>query len=491
MAVAGTADGIAARDQAPALWRWALLGVAGLTLLRWATLALSPLELYGDEAQYWTWAQALDLGYFSKPPLIAWIIAGTTGLFGDGAFGVRAAAPLCHAVAALFIGLAGRELAGPRIGGLSMLAYATLPAVSFSSLIISTDAPLMACWAAALWAFLRLLATQRLGWAVATGVAIAVGFNAKYAMGFFLLSAGLYVLFTPQARWLLRRPHGVVVLVLGVAGLGPNLIWNIRNDWATVGHTAENASWQGPLFHPDSGIEFVAAQFGVFGPILFVALGALAVLWIRGRAAAEIRLLLLFAVPVLALITVQAFLSRAHANWAATAYVAASVAAMLALAAPQFRNWLRASLALHGIVAVGGCLVVMLADVLPWPEWLDPFPRLRGWEAAATAVEARVAEEGGGRMVVADDRMLLASLIHAGRASGLRFAAFDVDGVPGNHYELTLPYDAEAAPPALLVSVYPETADNARSSWMLGEREEVAIPVGDGLERILYLWPVN
>jgi hypothetical protein len=134
---------------------------------------------------------------------------------------------------------------------------------------------------------------------------------------------------------------------------------------------------------------------------------------------------------------------------------------------------------------------VMLADVLPWPDGRDPFARLRGWAAATTAIEARVAEEEGGRMVIADDRMLLASLIHAGRGSGLRFAAYDVDGVPGNHYELTMPYDVEAAPPALLVSLYPETADIAHPAWNLGAREEVAIPVGEGLERRLYLWPVN
>ncbi len=489
-----TAAGIAAagaRGDAGLLWRPALAAVAALTLLRWATLALSPLELYGDEAQYWTWSQSLDLGYFSKPPLIAWLIAATTAVFGDGAFGVRVAAPLCHAVAALFLGLAGRDLAGPRIGALAMLAYATLPAVSFSSLIMSTDAPLMACWAAALWAYVRLLATRLLGWAAAAGIAVAAGINAKYAMGFFLLCAGLHALATPSARWLLLRPHGWLLLALGLAGFLPNLAWNVANDWATLGHTAENANWQGGLFHPDRGLEFLASQFGVFGPVLFAALLALIVHWARGRAAAEARLMLMFAVPVLALITAQAFLSRAHANWAATAYAAGAVAVTLALAAPRWRRWLAGSFALHGMAAIGLCLVVILADVLPWPQGRDPFARLHGWEAAATAVEQRVAVDSGARTVITDDRMLLASLLHAGRGSGLRFAAFDADGAPGNHYELTMPYDAAAAPPALLVSLYPETVDIVPATWRVGPREDVAIPAGEGITRTLYLWPVN
>ncbi|MGF1627601.1 MAG: ArnT family glycosyltransferase [Alphaproteobacteria bacterium] len=490
MAAVGLGDDAAQRADAGSLWRWALAGVAGLTLLRWVVLALSPLELYGDEAQYWTWAQDLDFGYFTKPPLIAWIIAGTTALFGDDAFGVRVGAPLCHAVAALFIGLAGRELAGPRVGALAMLAYATLPGVSYSSLILSTDAPLLACWAVALWAFLRLLATRRLGWALATGLAIAVGLNAKYAMGFFLLCAGLHALFTPDARWLLRRPHGAVLLLVGLAGLAPNLAWNLANDWATVGHTAENANWGGPLLRPDRGLEFFAAQFGVFGPVLFAVLLALAWGWARGRVSPQIRLALVFALPILALITAQAFLSRAHANWAATAYVAGSLAVMLALSAPRFRAWLAASFALHGVTLAGLYLAVVLADVAPWPEGRDPFARLRGWAAAASALE-EAAGGADGRLVIADDRMVLASLIHAARDTGLRFAAWDADGAPGNHYELTIPYDTATTPPALLVSVYPETVDALPAAWPVGERQDLSLPVGAGMTRTLYLWRVN
>ena len=31
-------------------------------------------NLFGDEAQYWIWSQSLDVGYYSKPPFLAWVI---------------------------------------------------------------------------------------------------------------------------------------------------------------------------------------------------------------------------------------------------------------------------------------------------------------------------------------------------------------------------------------------------------------------------------
>src|SRR6187549_3191838 len=54
--------------------RLTLVLVGVLTVLRVAALFITPLELYPDEAQYWLWSRHLDFGYFSKPPVVAWLI---------------------------------------------------------------------------------------------------------------------------------------------------------------------------------------------------------------------------------------------------------------------------------------------------------------------------------------------------------------------------------------------------------------------------------
>src|SRR6201984_3931988 len=79
----------AVRPYAP----WMLAGIAAITALRLLWLALQPADLFPDEAQYWVWSQKLTLGYYSKPPLVAWLIALTTGLFGDSEVAVRLSRP--------------------------------------------------------------------------------------------------------------------------------------------------------------------------------------------------------------------------------------------------------------------------------------------------------------------------------------------------------------------------------------------------------------
>ena len=53
--------------------------LAVVTALRIAYLAWGRLDLSPDEAHYWEWSRRLDLSYYSKGPLIAYLIAGPHG----------------------------------------------------------------------------------------------------------------------------------------------------------------------------------------------------------------------------------------------------------------------------------------------------------------------------------------------------------------------------------------------------------------------------
>ena len=75
--------------------RFALFALV-ITALRIVALIISPAELGPDEAQYWVWSRTPDFGYFSKPPMIAWVIGLTTSVFGNGEWAVRLGAPLLH-----------------------------------------------------------------------------------------------------------------------------------------------------------------------------------------------------------------------------------------------------------------------------------------------------------------------------------------------------------------------------------------------------------
>jgi len=463
--------------------------VAAITLARIAVLVVSPLELYPDEAQYWWWAQTPDLGYFSKPPLIAWIIWATTRLFGDSEWAIRLGMPLLHGAAALLLFGIGRASfpRAPAVAFWSALAYLTLPGVSYSAGLASTDAPLLFFWALALFAFIRGVQTRAWSWAILCGAALGLGTLAKYAMLFFVVSAVLAAFVKPEIRKFVFGRGGLLIAVVAGAIVAPNVLWNASHHFATLAHTETNADWTRARFSLPNLAGFLAGQFGVFGPVLMAAW--LAALWRLGRSAAraaeEAALVAFSAVPLL-LITVQSFVVDANANWAATAFVAAVPLALDQVLQfwPRLALW--ASFALHGLV------LALLWLVLIWPPAAEHlgvgnvFKRQEGWRALATAVSGEFAH-GGYAAIVSDNRSVTAELLYYLQPRGLPVRIWDPDLVDNNHFEMTMRL-TPPAPRSLLV-LEPQNAPQVLSTFESNRLvAHVASPIGGRHVRAMDLY---
>jgi 4-amino-4-deoxy-L-arabinose transferase-like glycosyltransferase len=460
------------------------LSILILTAFRLITLLFSNTELFFDEAQYWFWSRELAFGYYSKPPLIAWIIRGASEICGQDEACIRAPSPLIHAATATVVFAIARQLYGARIGFWSGLTYATLPGVSLSSSLISTDAPLLFFVALALYALIKMQESRSWLWAPVLGAAVGFGLLSKYAMGYVLLCLGLYALWRPAGRALLLDARLYAALAIGAALIAPNIFWNLENSFATFSHTADNANWDGAFGHPDKMLEFLGGQLGVFGPVLFAAFVFFCIGWLRNPArrdeAGEAgRFLLAFSVPVIVLMTAQAFLSRAHANWAAFAYIAATVLITAVMLRGGWLRLFRASIGLHLAAAILIGLGGVLAGHAALPGGADPYARVLGWKAIAETA-ARRAREGGFRAIATDKRALAAELLYYLRDEAIPVVALRGSGPPSDHFELTRPLSDDTPRPVLLVSFRAEGPGNSR---LLGQAE---IPAGPSVIRQVY-----
>lgn len=458
------------------IWLTALLG------FRLLALVLNGTDLMFDEAQYWSWAQEPALGYFSKPPLLAWIIGAATAVCGDAEPCVRAAGPLLYWGAGLFIYFAAEALYGARTGFWSAIVFATVPGVAFSAGIISTDVPLLFCWTAALLAWVKLMETRAWTWALALGVAVGVGLNAKYAMAYFFLCMAVHFTLAPGTRWLLRDARLLPVLLLPALFILPNMAWNAENGFITFSHTAANAGWSGTLFHPDKAAKFFVEQFGVFGPVLFAVLLVIAWRSTRERLGEEARMLLHFSLPVLALILVQALLSRAHANWAAVAYPAAAILVTDFLLRADWWRLFRASLALHLAVIVLIAAANWAAPSLALPGPAAPYKRVLGWRALAEAVKTRL-DTGEYGALLTEDRWVAAELLYYLRDERVALRAWRPGPHPRDHYELTRPFAGKGRGPYLLVTLRPSAAHVTSRFATVKELEPARVPAGPKSQR--------
>lgn len=431
---------------------------AALTILRIAALVYADAELGPDEAQYWVWSKAPAFGYYSKPPFIAWVIAATTALFGDAEWSIRLAAPFFHLGAGLFLFLLARRLYGPSVAFWAGAGWMTLPGAAFSSALITTDAPLLFFWSAALYFFFRVVnAETRRGSLIAAfllGAAVGLGLLSKYAMIYFPVGAAIAVLVSARIRSGFGWPQAIIALATAGAAVAPNLLWNASHDFQTIAHTAANANWGHKLIHPGKLAEFLAAQFGVFGPImaLLLAWGAATLprrMKDAGAALGDDLALLAFAAPPLLIVAAQALLSRAHANWAAAAYPAALILVTVWVLRARSGVLVRASAGLHLAV----CLAFMaifanfaLADAIGISNAVK---RVRGWHELGAFVKENAA---GYDAILVDDRELMGSLLYYARG-GPPIVAWNSNNRIDDHYEAFMAYDPAKQPRALFVAL--------------------------------------
>lgn len=433
--------------------------LAAVVALRVGILLVTPLSLHPDEAQYWAWSRELAWGYYSKPPLIAWIIAATTSVFGNAEWAARLASPFLHGLTAWLLYRLGRRLYGPDVGAMAGVGWLMIPSVWLSSVLVSTDAALLPLWALALLAFDGLIRRPTFATAALLGFAVGAGALAKYAMLYFPLCAGLAALWLPDVRKaIFSRPMALAVVVAG-AILAPNLIWNAQNDFATLSHTVANANLGADdLVNVDEASSFLIDQIAMAG-LLTLAFVALLVSLARRKTTLTDpdRFLLAFVLPPLLVILAQSLLSRAHANWAAAAYPALVVLTTAWLAAPSRRAWLAGVTATHAAIFAAFAVVVTSAGAADALGLSNALKRLRGWDATAAVVEEQLVTHPSATVMV-DHRHLFFELKYQWRdkpqlASKLRM--WVLRSAPGNHAELMAPMRPSDPSPVLVVQMSP------------------------------------
>lgn len=433
---------------------WAV--AAMFLILRLFALVATPADLGPDESQYWFWSRDLAFGYFSKPPMIAWAIGATTALFGNSEWAVRLAAPLLHTGAAVFIYLTAKQLFTQHAAFWAGLAWLTIPGVTLSSFLITTDALLLFFWSGALFFLFRLVQEPRsklLNFA-ALGAAIGFGLLSKYAMIYFPVAMALAMVMAPTIRRTLFQPGLLLTASIAVGLLIPNILWNAANDFQTVAHTAANANWGASLFKPGNLLTFVVEQFAIAGPVFFgVFLWASYRQW-RGfsRATSDktiINALIPFALTPLVIVCVQAFISRAHANWAVAAYPAIIMLAVTWLHEHRAAWVVKATIGVHAALALAFVLALSHFSTVDRLGLASAIKEIRGWEEQSHAVAAMA---DGYDAVMIDDRALMGAMLYYERGTPLEIVAIDPNASISHHYEAFKAFDPDKHKRVLFVT---------------------------------------
>ena len=390
----------------------------------------SGLTLAEDEAHYWLWSTRPGWGYYSKGPGTAWLIGASTALFGHSEWAVRLPAAACSALG--MVGAAfGARWALPREPAAPVVAaalYALIPGFAVAAMLMTIDAPFLACWVwGGAFAAKALLAGRPGAW-IGLGCCVGVGLLFKHTILLLPVGAWLAAWTLPGRR---RAPLGVVLAAwgAGLAGLAPMLAWNAAHDWATLRHLLGHLSLPGgdSAAGVDWNPAWTAEMLGVQAPVIGGTLALALIGWWRSRrtsdegAARAARAMVLIGLPVFAFYLLVSLLTRVEGIWAMAGAATMTVPAAWAVidAARNRVAWVRW---VWRLTVASGALVIVAPSILGFLSTRRvfgpyiPVERVTGMREHAAAVRSladRLRDETGLEPFVMAD--------HYGRASQLWF----------------------------------------------------------------------
>ena len=373
--------------------RAAALAALALTLAQ--GFVIGRVELTFDEAYYALWARFPQAGYFDHPPLVAWIIAASTALFGGGEFGVRALFWLAGATIPALIAWLGWRLFDARTAAGAVLFWVGAPLVAGAPLA-TPDTPLVLFWTLALLGLAEVWRGRSSAW-VLVGLGVGAAGLAKLSAGFLALGIVLALAATPSLRRQFATPGPWLAAALALAMLSPFLLWNATHGFATL--AKQGGRFAAAHFAPRYLGEFVGAQLALFNPLTAGA-AAFAAVRLRASPSEPMRLLLATSAPALLYFAAHALHDRVQGNWPAPLYPAfCLIAARAVTLVPRLRWAPVAAAALGGAATAFAYLHLATAWPTLGPD--DPALRVGGWRDLAHSVFA-VARARAAHFVLAD-----------------------------------------------------------------------------------------
>lgn len=377
-----------------------IFALAAISIFRIYYILNGPLDLSPDEAHYWEWSRRLDLSYYSKGPLIAYLIYVGTSVFGDNVFGIRIMAVLFSVLSSVLLYKLIKDIYNSiSAAAAGAILFQVIPLFAPFGVIFSIDSPFIFLWILSFYVFWVGIKNSTRhpdneppshvsGYKIwlLLGVTTGLGLLAKYTMAFFFLCGFLFFVFSDK-RWLLGTLKPYLAVLTAALIFSPVIVWNIQNDWVTLKHTAGHVGVaEGFNLSIKTFIEFLASQVGVITPLILILM--MYRLFRQFNSDYSYKALFFFSVPVIAFFLLKSLQGKVQANWAMHGYITA----LIAFSGYYLNSGLKKHKAAAILAGVGIIIALTVTVISHYPSILnlpvksDPTSRLKGWKTLGNEV---------------------------------------------------------------------------------------------------------
>ncbi len=368
---------------------WLLVGVFAL---RVAYLFANGLDLIGDESYYWDWSRRPDWCYYSKPPMVAWLIGVFTLVGGDYAAAVRLPAVVLGTVFLGYFYAAARAFYSAQAAAFALLLILAMPFNVLANFIMTIDPPLYCFWMMSLYYLHKALFDNCQSAWVWAGLATGAALLSKQVALLIPLMLVCFLLLNKSRHGAFKKEFWFYLLPVIVC-LVPILLWNQQHDWVMFGHSKGHFGIKESVTlvkRLGQAGEFLLFQLLLATPVIFVLIvimGFKAAGRFTRLSQEEQFLMLMGPILILAILALS-LVQKVQGNWPMPFYFSALILLSGQWVAGAWKKWLKAGM-------VVGYLMVSLTYALPLliqvfnlhNTVVDPTYRFRHWHELAAAID--------------------------------------------------------------------------------------------------------
>jgi len=352
---------------------------------------LSHYDLHSEEAQYWLWSKRLQLSYYSKPPLIAYLNWFSTSILGDTVFAIRINA----VILGIMFSVASYLLAYELFKNQSTAIFAAIvtnvfPLILSNSIFFLTDAPLLFFWLCCMLFYWKAAESQKPLWWILFGISLGLGALSKYSI--FLIFIPLVLFSAKYHPWVFRTKHFYISIFIGLIFFSPVIYWNIRQNGIGFLHLFELTGINdhtNNLYQVISNVlEYTIGQICILLP--FYQYKTVYLKYRNGTLTKQMEFLILPAISMFLAFLVISIIRRAgvYVNWTVFAYTGIPILfAHLAATEKKVKRNLRVSVAMGFVLLMFIGLTVPSNKALPLGD-LNPLNKTIGWSQLAGKIDS-------------------------------------------------------------------------------------------------------
>jgi len=191
-------------------------------------------ELHRDEFLYLNQADHLSFGYISVPPFTA-VVSKIIYLLGGGLFWIRFFPALFGTLTIVFVWLIIESIGGSLFSKILASTALVFSALMRINILYQPNSFDVLIWTVIFYHLIRFIQTENIKWLWILAVIIAIGFYNKYNLLFLIAGLAVGFLATTQ-RKIFSNPSFWKALILSLAILSPNIIWQITNHFPVFQH---------------------------------------------------------------------------------------------------------------------------------------------------------------------------------------------------------------------------------------------------------------